>query len=152
MGKRAPQSPSPRVRSKRVQSVDIMSPLNLDTLEDPGNEKSRSKSRFAGSLLDARAAPILPMVSCAGEKMAVVFGRFWKDPIRRKRKRRQCLYLSCYFDNSSVLPGRTYNVYGNYASQQGVFGNVSVSFPWGISVSGASDYEMCKTQMQCRLE
>lgn len=31
------------------------------------------------------------MVSCAGEKMAVVFGRFWKDPIRRKRKRRQCL-------------------------------------------------------------
>ena len=91
MGKRAPQSPSPRVRSKRVQSVDIMSPLNLDTLEDPGNEKSRSKSRFAGSLLDARAAPILPMVSCAGEKMAVVFGRFWKDPIRRKRKRRQCL-------------------------------------------------------------
>ena len=61
MGKRAPQSPSPRVRSKRVQSVDIMSPLNLDTLEDPGNEKSRSKSRFAGSLLDARAVPILPM-------------------------------------------------------------------------------------------
>ena len=61
------------------------------TLEDPGNEKSRSKSRFAGSLLDARAVPILPMVSCAGEKMAVVFGRFWKDPIHRKRKRRQCL-------------------------------------------------------------
>lgn len=61
-------------------------------------------------------------------------------------------YLSCYFDNSSVLPGRTYNVYGNYASQQGVFGNVSFSFPWGISISGHSDYEMCKTQLQCRLE
>ena len=54
MGKRAPQSPSPRVRSKRVQSVDIMSPLNLDTLEDLGNEKSRSKSRFAGSFYSNR--------------------------------------------------------------------------------------------------
>ena len=34
-----------------------MLPLSRNDLENPGNEKSRSKSRFAGSLLDARAAP-----------------------------------------------------------------------------------------------
>lgn len=90
-GKRAPQSPRPRVRRKRVRSADTMLPLSRNARENPGSGKSKSRSRFAGSFLGARAALIPPTDSSAGGRTVAVCGRCWKDPIRRNPKLRRCL-------------------------------------------------------------
>ena len=51
-------------------------------------------------------------------------------------------YTSCYFNNSNVVPGGKFNLYGAY-SHQIVSGNPPPSsFPWGVGDS--SRYVPCR--------